>query len=260
MTNGEITFETLNAYVDGELDATDAAVVARAVAEDAMLARQVATLSRLRSAVADSIEAPDLVLPKRPPARAPGMAMAASIAFALFISGSALMTALDRPISRDWLAPALTLHQKWDTQGMTAQTRAAILLAGYAETVPGAYVPDLSAARLSVVHASVEAVGDDQGLVIGYRGTRGCKVSLMIFPSVFGLTEDLTAHTQSDRKAFAWQAGDNGYVIVSEGMEIQRFRLIAESVRRTSFERLPLNRETRMALRDSRDESAPCIS
>ena len=41
MRNRPVTFELLNAYVDGELDAAQAAEVARAVANDPALAREV---------------------------------------------------------------------------------------------------------------------------------------------------------------------------------------------------------------------------
>lgn len=260
MTRSEITFEMLNAYVDGELDAAAAAEVARAVADQPMLARQVAALSRLRSAVAESVEAPDLTLPAQPPAHGRGTAIAASIAFALFVAGSALMTTVDRPVSWDWLAPALRLHHGWSVDGITAQARAALFVASYAKAIPGAYVPDLSAARLSVVHVSLEGTGRERTLLVGYRGTRDCKVSLMIFPTAAGLSEDLAHRAEGPRESYAWRSADTGYVIVSEGMDPDRFRLIAESVRQSSFEHLPVKAETRTALRRSRDTSAPCAA
>ncbi len=43
------------------------------------------------------------------------------------------------------------MHRGWSIEGATALTRPSVLLARYAETVPGAYVPDLSASRLSLV-------------------------------------------------------------------------------------------------------------
>ncbi|MBT3305927.1 MAG: hypothetical protein HN377_05525, partial [Alphaproteobacteria bacterium] len=64
VNNEAITFEILNAYVDGELDSASTAEVARAVAEDGELARQVAAISRLRSVLADSLEAPAQSLPR----------------------------------------------------------------------------------------------------------------------------------------------------------------------------------------------------
>ena len=60
--------ERLVAYVDGELDAAATAEVAKAVAEDPALAREVAALSRLRSRVAESVEAPPISVPA-PPSR-----------------------------------------------------------------------------------------------------------------------------------------------------------------------------------------------
>ena len=64
MNDGPITFEILNAYVDGELDASTTADVARAVAEDSELASQVAALSHLHSVLADSLNAPPQSMPK----------------------------------------------------------------------------------------------------------------------------------------------------------------------------------------------------
>jgi anti-sigma factor RsiW len=48
----------LNAYADGELLPTEAAGVARAVAEDPALADQVATLARLKATVREQGQAP----------------------------------------------------------------------------------------------------------------------------------------------------------------------------------------------------------
>ena len=63
MTDRRISFEMLNAYVDGEMDTATAADVAREIAIDAALAHEVAALSRLRSTVAESIETPPLSVP-----------------------------------------------------------------------------------------------------------------------------------------------------------------------------------------------------
>ena len=63
MNDRPITFEVLNAYVDGELDASAMADVAYAVSEDSDLARQVAAISRLHSVLAESLDAPPQSLP-----------------------------------------------------------------------------------------------------------------------------------------------------------------------------------------------------
>jgi anti-sigma factor RsiW len=251
----------LNAYVDGELNAAAAAEVARAVAEDQGLALEVAALSRLRSAVAESVEAPPLSVPTPPSTRGRGTAIAASIAFVVFIAGSVLISNFHGNSGADWLARTWQIHRGWSIDGVTAQTRATLLLAQYAEDVPGAYVPDLSASRLSLVHTAVSSfTGERQVLLAGYRGTRGCKISLLVFPSSGALSEALSPFRDGKNEAYGWRIGPLGYLIVSDGMDSGRFKLLAESVRHTSRLQAPFDKETRMALRESRDSSTPCIT
>ncbi len=261
MSDRRITFEMLNTYVDGELDTAAAAEVARAVAEDPALAREVAALSRLRSAVAESIEAPPMSVAASPSTTGRRIAIAASIGFALFVAGSVLLSGFDHDLRSEWLARAWQMHRGWSIEGVTAQIRPSLLLAQYAEAVPGAYVPDLSASRLSLVHAAVAPfTGKRRTLLAGYRGTRGCKISLLVFPSLGALGETLSPFRDGNNEAYGWRAGPMGYVIMSDGMDSGRFRLLAESVRYTSQLHAPFDKETRTALRASRDNSAPCIT
>ncbi len=261
MSDHRITFEMLNAYVDGELETAAAAEVARAIARDSALAREVAALSHLRSAVAESVEAPPLSVTAPPSTTGRGTAIAASIAFVVFIAGSVLVSYLDRNAGADWFARAWQIHRGWSIEGVTAQTRATLLLAQYAEAVPGAYVPDLSSSRLSLVHASVSSfAGQRRVLLAGYRGTRGCKISLLVFRSLGALGEALSPFHAGNNEAYGWRAGPLGYFIMSDGMDSGRFRLLAESVRDTSRKHVPFDQETRIALRKSRDKSAPCTA
>jgi hypothetical protein len=261
MSDRPVTFEMLNAYVDGELDTAAAAEVARAVAENPALAREVAALSHLRSAVAESVEVPPLSLPASPSTTGRRTAIAASIAFVVFIAGSVLVSNLDRNVGADWLADAWQIHRGWSIEGVTAQTRATLLLAQYAEAVPGAYVPDLSPSRLSLVHAAVSSfAGQRRVLLAGYRGTRGCKISLLIFRSLGALGEALSPFHDGQNEAYGWRAGALSYFIMSDGMDSGRFRLLAESARYTSRKHVPFDEETRIALRKSRDNSAPCTA
>ncbi len=261
MSDRQITFEMLNAYVDGELDAAAAAEVARAVAKAPALALEVAALSHLRSAVAESLEVPPLSVPEPPSTKSWRAAIVASIAFAVFIAGAVLVSNLDRNVGADWLTRAWQIHNGWSNERETAQNRAALLLAQYAEAVPGAYMPDLSASRLSLVHAAVFSFTEKRRvLLIGYRGTRGCKISLLVFPSLGALGEALSPFHDRKNEAFGWRAGTLGYLIMSDGMDSVRFRLLAESVRQTSREHVPFDKEMRLALRKSRDQSAPCAA
>jgi hypothetical protein len=152
-------------------------------------------------------------------------------------------------------------HRGWSIEGVTAQSRATLLLAQYAEAVPGAYVPDLSASRLSLVHTAVSSfTRQRQVLLAGYRGTRGCKISLLVFRSLGTQGEALSPFRDGKNEAYGWRVGPLGYAIMSDGMDSGRFRQLAESVRRSSRNHAPFDEETRIALRESRDKSAPCAA
>ena len=260
MSHDEISFEKLNAYVDGELDSIEAAGVARAIADDIHLADQVSALSRLRSAVTEGFEAPDLKLPAPENARRWQPAIAACFAFFLFVAGSVFLSGLDRSLGGKWLMHAWELHQGWSID-QPADGRAGLLPARFTEAVAGAYVPDLSASKLSLVFATVREFSDNwKALLVGYRGTRGCKVSLVAFAHPQDLGETLRYIREGRNEAYAWRAGSLAYVLMSDGMDSNRFRLLAESVRYTSRQHLPFDKKTVLALRKSRDKSAPCFA
>lgn len=263
MSGRQIGFEVLNAYVDGELDAARAAEVARAVAEDPRMAREVAALSRLRSAVAESIEASPLRIDISHAHGRSRSAIAACAALVMFVAASVLVSGLGHDRQAEWLARSWQIHRGWSLDGVAARSEPASDdgYRGYAAELPGAYVPDLSASRLSLVHAVVTSfTGNHKALLAGYRGTRGCKISLLIFTSGPGLGEGLGHFRDDGNEAYAWRTGKLGYVILSDGMDSDRFRLLAESVRETSREHLPFDEKTRLALRESRDASAPCTA
>ncbi|HSS63642.1 MAG TPA: hypothetical protein VLS27_04350 [Gammaproteobacteria bacterium] len=261
MTDHHISFETLNAYVDGELDTAAAAEVARAIAESSALAREVSALSRLRQAVAEGVETRSLSPPAPLSNTARGAAIAAGVALVMFIAGSFLVSVSSPGPGGDWLARAWAAHRGWSVENVAAQSRPVLPLRRYAQAVPGAYVPDLSASRLTLVHATLATATDERRMLLaGYRGTRGCKISLLVFPSPSPLVDSLSHFRDGSNEAYGWRVGALSYVIMSDGMDSERFKLLAESVRRTSREHLPLDTETRLALRQSRDASAPCTA
>ncbi|MBC8338593.1 MAG: hypothetical protein ISR51_02315 [Rhodospirillales bacterium] len=274
MDNGPITFEILNAYVDGELDTASIAEVAHAVAEDGELAHQVAAISRLRSVLAESLDAPSQSMPdpdifddRADPLKASlsgRSVIAASIAFAMFMTGSILVSFLDRNLKADMMQNAWLMHQGWsiDAPAQT-KTQPGFINADYIKALPEAYIPDLTAARLTLIHTSVKPIsGNSKALLVGYRGTRGCKISLTVFPApnspIDPLGEEMSLSTHGNSEAYAWRAGSLGYVIMSAGMDSLRFRTLARSVHRTSRIHLPFDSQTRLALQKSRDKSAPC--
>ncbi|MEQ9171316.1 MAG: hypothetical protein RLN77_10210 [Rhodospirillales bacterium] len=257
MRDQPITFELLNAYVDGELDAARAAEVARAVADDPALAREVAALSRLRLAVADGMETPDIALPQPHRGRRRVPAIAAAIALLLLLGGGVFLSGTNRPETQAaWLSDVWRAHHAWPAEA-TANTP--LVPARHAGALAEAYVPDLTASRLTLVHSEVRPLADGtQALLAGYRGSRGCKVSLMAFPSQGGLIDALRPFRRDGQEAYGWRAGGLDYVLLSDGMESRRFGLLAQSVQAGSHRHAPFDAKTRTALRQSRDRSAPC--
>ncbi len=249
-----VSIEELNAYVDGELGARDSARVARAVAEDAELARRVAVLTKLRSVLKDSVQAPAMALPKvRAARRLLWTSLAAGIALLMVVAGLLVVREVDRATDQVWLARAWAAHDDWrlDEAGDAA---VAPVLAD-----PARFVPDLSAAKLRVATVRLAQAADLQDRdLIGYAGTRGCKISLIRAPAPDGMTEALSAYHRGLRLAYAWRVGGLGHVLLAEGMDPGRFQLIAETLRDATVKRLQPDPRTRIALYRSRAESAPC--
>ena len=124
-----------------------------------------------------------------------------------------------------------------------------------------AHVPDLSAAKLRVAHIGELKTPDGMpALVVGYLGTRGCRVTLLVDPAPTGLGEKAIKFRVDQLYGMVWRAGNLRHVILAEGMAQGRFRLIAETVRRSSLERLPVDEPTRTALAHSRAVSPPCAA
>ena len=85
----EIDPAILNAYVDGELDAAEAANVARAAADNPAVASRIAAMRELKAAVADAVPKRELSLP----APASRLRWAAGVAamLAAFVAVGALL-------------------------------------------------------------------------------------------------------------------------------------------------------------------------
>ncbi|MBL4691441.1 MAG: hypothetical protein JKY68_08305 [Rhodospirillales bacterium] len=181
----------------------------------------------------------------------------------MFAAGSVLVSSLDKNLKGDMMQQAWRLHQSWSLDISGDAYQAISVNADYIKALPEAYIPDLTAARLTLVHASVKPISRNRrALLAGYRGTRGCKISLAVFPipnsAIDSLGKKPVLSKRGYNEAYAWRTGSLGYVIMSDGMDSNRFRMLAQSVQQTSLRHFPFSSETRMALRESRDKSAPC--
>ncbi len=216
----------------------------------------------MKSAIADSVDAPEIDLGAktsknngRAEWRRPIMALAACLV--LFMAAGLAWSIIEptQPVHGVPVAWAIETHSAW------SQANKPLATLRPANVQLNAHVPDLSAARLRIAHIGETKTLDGRtAMVVGYLGTRGCRVTLLIDKSspenggkaIFFRVQRLIA--------MVWRAGSLRHVILAEGMAEAQFKLIAETVRRTSLERLPINDPTRMALAQSREKSPPCAA
>lgn len=272
MTRQDPSWEALNAYVDGELPAGEAAEVARALARDPALASQVASLTRLKAATQEMAQdlaqdrggAGDIALPEPRSRRwrRPAIAAALGLVLAIGLAASLVPSMSERPPS--WVTQVRAQHEAWTLPQDLAppEVGGVVLVAlgpGGADGYLKAYIPNLNSARLTLTHLkSVTLAVGGPALHAGYRGSRGCKVSLLVLAGNADLPRELTRRDDGALRAFAWQVGPLGYVLLAEGMDEARLALIAETVHRATIENSPFDTETRTALRESRARSQPC--
>lgn len=269
------SWETLNAYVDGELPAGRAAEVAHALARDRKLADRVVCLTQLKAAVQETVrnleETIVIVVPGRLRRGWRPVALAASLVLAAAVGLAAIFMPRQGEPPEAWVVQAHALHDAWIVApDVTPLGIGGVVLMAQAQAggkdYLRAYLPDLTSAKLILTRVETVTLPQGNGLAggvalhAGYRGSRGCKVSLLILPGGETLPRELTRRDDAALRVFAWQTGSLGYLLVAEGMDETRLELIAATVYRTTLEHSPFDAETRTALRESRDRSAPCLA
>ena len=250
MRRPDISPEILNAYVDGELDNSAAAGVARAAASDASVAAQIATLRELKAAVAAAV--PDREIKLKTGGVAPRrIAFAAVTAITLFVVGAFLhLFVLGEDESVRWTSLMQDRHTAWSF--LQGGKHAPIVAANN----PASLLPlDLKSARLTFVgHESFE-FGGQTVLRTGYEGTRGCRVSLYVIPALEALK---TATFKPSLRVRYWDIGGQGFVLMARGMATGRFDSLAVAVEKALRSGLELDQKTRQQLAHARRTSPPC--
>jgi len=259
----KIDWQIINAYIDGALSAQDAAEVAKAVAGDASLAKQVATLTSLKAAVAGALQerAPDVTLHDASSRR--WLPWVASIAWAL-IAGAVVLALM---LSTEWMRPATGLstaeqaHQAWLQAGAggSQKSEAGMLRTNLSLLELDAYVPDLSKVNLSF-NGIRRISSHGGGLHIGYVGPSGCMVSLVVLKLQAGLPDSLQRFERGDHVAYGWSVGQASFYLLANRMDPLRFTEIAKVVHRLTRIRVPLDPQSVLALNQARQSAGPCAA
>lgn len=252
------TWENLNRYVDGELDARAAAQVAAEIARDPDLAGRVATLHRLKS-VASTITVdlldnpiPDFIQsePTRLPYRLQFGAIAASLA--VLVATAVAMTTIHyarAPSAAPEIAQAFAAHQAWLAQPPVATPNVNV-----------ARAPDLSAAGLKLVFWQEAAVSPArQNVMFGYLGPHGCKLGLWIGAAWPGLRADPEVQPSFEgMDGYAWADKDKGYVVSAHGMDSGRLRALASVIASVVKRGQSPDDSDKIALGLTADSAKPC--
>ncbi len=257
--------EDLSAYVDGELDPDSMASVAKAIARDPHLAKEVACLTKLKATMPKIVPQGPTKLREERPARTWVYAIAASVAAFVVLAGiGAAVYLFNQNPAKDWMTVAKSHHETWisNMKGKSAPDSPFILAA--ASQIMGSRVlaPDLSAASLSLASAAVIQFEQKKALHLGYVGTRGCRLSLFVLPVAFkSPTKRPRAKTSKGPfRITTWSHVRQGFILMATGMDPTRFALLTETLKNYSGFKEPFDKPTRQRLARSRAESRPCAA
>lgn len=239
-------FETLSAYVDGELDAAHAARIADLAAGNPAIAQRIAKLHELRAAV--GALSPDVVvlpLPRaarsRPASRSGRLLSgwrAAAAGMLLAVGLSALGWGLAGPDGSlapgGWLATAVERHDRWANAPIDRAT-----MVGLADETH-AFL--LARSGLNLAHRGSWRTEDGRLIVhTGYLGSRGCRLSLFEIArderaqTAGDGTEDGVAITYSNMLLQAtWRTAQAEYVLLARKMDETRFAVLARALHETT--------------------------
>ncbi len=257
-------WQTLNAYVDGELDPAAAAAVAETAGSDPGIAEQIALLYQLKGASHGAMpEAPaSLAGQWAGRHRKSALAVAAAVVV-IMLFGAAIAFELYRmqaPMpSQNLLVTASTLHSQWEEaeRSQSVDATPGVVLAALSRFGQLPVVPDLESTELAIGHISVSNGPEGRLLQIGYRGKHGCRLSLFVFNHA--RLPEMRVRTENGlERGYGWQVDDLGYLLFARGMDESRFDLIADKVEQATRRRAPLDRQAAQQLAENKRHSASC--
>lgn len=268
MTDHHLTDEGLNAYVDGELPPRERPCVAASIARNPDLARRVAVLTRLKTAVADSAgPAPERFPPRVKrhwSRRAPVRYGAAAAVLLLAVTTVWMFGVVPDRRADAWLSRGIASHVAWTAEALrpskVALDAEALLTTVQALDHP-LHVPDMRAAKLRLTGAryiAPDGENENPAVQLRYTGRRGCRVSLWIAPAPDTLPTSLEEHRLGAQRGFSWRVDDIGYAIFATGMAARRFELLVRNTYRATqaHRRPPTN--WREELRTASNAAPPC--
>lgn len=265
MKEKEQRWQLLNAYVDHELPADRAAEVSREAASDRAMARDIADLSELKAELGQVmdddlavISLPDIPRDRSRPNAVRRWALAASAVLLIVAAGFASSLLMAPGPAEQLRQAAVEAHARWEQQLAPREVTGAQALLASAVTV--GLRPALEPFGLRMVAARKVHVGTElSGLHLRYRGSRGCKVSVTIFPNVAAFSAESVRSQRGPVIAYEGFAGDAAYMVLAEDMDEDRLVLVVSAIELT-LRRGQLSPDTRTAMAEDPAARASCLS
>jgi hypothetical protein len=112
-------------------------------------------------------------------------------------------------------------------------------------------LPDLSQSNLFLV---AQQSNSNSEQVMHYRGTNGCKLTLLVQSTD---NSDLIDDTTSGLQLYQWFVADRTYQVIATGMDQQRFKAISQYIEQLSNSVLGLDKY-QLAMQSSYEAALPC--
>ncbi|WP_299373820.1 hypothetical protein [uncultured Kiloniella sp.] len=260
-------WETLNAFIDGELSPSQEVWVKTCAGTDPKVASEISRLRVLKNALAGS------VLKDQDESRsgekkvigyrkiAGGFSVLAAV-IALFM----IVSPVGYFSSPDFDRWALDLHTELSDQSfVVSELEYKPLIAA---AVSGSLqAPNLTGSKLYLVDLSIDTFGRDDAIVMHYRGLRGCRVSLLVTP----VQNDPKKDSGENHVPFSdlsqaknlisdfWTGERFRFALLATGMEQKRFDSIATYLKLQGERNLPSSDEAQYAMVQAYAQSNPCV-
>lgn len=254
-----VSWEALNAYVDGELAPAAAADVAAAIALDPDVAARVASLSRLRATTRNlpqDVSTQGLRLPGRKQAFSVRFAALAASLVVVGGIGAAIWSFSWAPEDGGPLLAAVDAHHAWLADAKPAQdSRLQVAMANASATA----LPDLAPASLTLVYLSLDpAIRKGGGVLAGYVGPNGCRVGLWIAPHHGPAHPQPVADDRDGLMIRRWSGAGADYALLGRDIDSLRLDRIAALVAKLIRMDPVLPREQIAALDEARSIFPAC--
>lgn len=132
------------------------------------------------------------------------------------------------------------LHQEFVSQEMTLQSMSDLQHVAYSSGL----FPDLSAGNFTLMGEKET----DYGIAAHYAGRRNCRLTLII-------GQDIPPITDQETQSTGWTSENHEYLLMSHGMDPERFQLIGDYLRKTQTDKPPISR---LALREEIRKTKNC--